>query len=124
MNENEPVKLLDEACNLGEKVKLSADPELYGAWNEVSLKLLRSLLGQASEHFLSFRFPGGGAAASSRDERIRNTIEVKVNILQEVRQQLANESLTPDLAWAASRDEMKSCLAEFHGKLGSTEQAN
>ena len=124
MNEIEPTQLLIEAQTLGEKIKVSADVDLYGEWNNLCLKLLRALFGQASEPFLGFRFPGGGAGASSRDERIRNTIDLKLGILRDSQQELESGSLRPDLGWTGNAEEIQSVLAEFHDKLSAAEQAN
>lgn len=92
---------------VGEKLLVNIDYEQYDRWNDGSLKVLDYIFGTPSEPYMSFRFPGGGEAANSRESRVKNSISQKLKVLGFVRQDLADQELKPKFGWTRSQDEIE-----------------
>ncbi len=112
MQENErAIAKVDRLCRLGEQLLANIDFELYDRWNDGALKVLDLIFGQSSEAYMSFRFPGGGEAADSRESRVKNSISQKLKVLNFVQQDIADEELKPKFGWTQSDDEIEVELA-------------
>ena len=91
MNESEQaIAKVDRLCKLGEKLLGEVDYDLYDRWNDGALKVLDLIFGQSSEPYMSFRFPGGGEAADSRESRVKSAISQKLKVLGFVQQDIAD----------------------------------
>ncbi len=125
MPETNPTDLLNETIRMGEQIHASADDETYGAWNDSVLKLLRVLFGPSSEHFLNFRFPGGAAGSTDaeaspeerKNQRIRNAIERKLNILQDLKSDLTQDKVAASIGWSHSAESLTSMLDELRAQI-------
>ena len=112
MLENEQaIQKVDRLVRVGEKLLVQVDYDLYDKWNDSSLKVLDLIFGQPSEPYMSFRFPGGGEAADSRESRVKNSISQKLKVLSFVQQDIAEEGLKPKLGWMLSDEEIEKELA-------------
>ncbi len=86
---------------------MDLDYEAYDRWNDGSLKILDFIFGTPSEPYMSFRFPGGGEAATSRESRVKNSISQKLKVLEFVRQDLTDRELKPKFGWTRSQAEIE-----------------
>ena len=112
MLENEQaIQKVDRLVRIGEKLLVQVDYDLYDKWNDSALKVLDLIFGQSSEPYMSFRFPGGGEAADSRESRVKNSISQKLKVLSFVQQDIADEGLKPKLGWMRSSEEIEKELA-------------
>lgn len=108
MNESEQaIAKVDRLCKLGEKLLGEVDYDLYDRWNDGALKVLDLIFGQSSEPYMSFRFPGGGEAADSRESRVKSAISQKLKVLGFVQQDIADEELKPKFGWTQSDPEIE-----------------
>lgn len=105
------IEKVDRLKSVGEKLLQELDYDLYDRWNEGSLKVLDFIFGAASEPYMSFRFPGGGEAATSRESRVRGSIAQKLKVLEFVQQDLADQELKPKFGWTRSKDAIDKELA-------------
>lgn len=104
---------VDRLCKIGERLLNELDYDLYDQWNESALRILDLIFGQSSEPFMSFRFPGGGEAADSRETRVKNSISQKLKVLSFVQKDLADSDLQPKLGWAQSDSEIEKELSRL-----------
>ena len=112
MLENErAISKVDRLVRVGEKLLVDVDYELYDRWNDSALRVLDLIFGQPSEPYMSFRFPGGGEAADSRESRVKNSISQKLKVLSFVQQDIADEGLKPKFGWMRSDEEIEKELA-------------
>lgn len=102
---------VDRLVRVGEKLLQQVDYDLYERWNDGSLRVLDLIFGQSSEPYMSFRFPGGGEAADSRESRVKNSISQKLKVLSFVQKDMADESLKPKFGWTRSDAEIEKELA-------------
>lgn len=96
---------------VGERLLTNLDYEHYDRWNDGSLRVLDFIFGTPSEPYMSFRFPGGGEAANSRESRVKNSINQKLKVLDFVRKDLADRELKPKFGWTRSQDEIEKELS-------------
>lgn len=87
------------------------DYEQYDRWNQAALRVLDLIFGQPSEPYMSFKFPGGGEAANSREGRVKNSISQKLKVLAFVQEDMAGGSLKPKLGWTNLSDEIEKALS-------------
>ena len=97
--------------NVGESLLQQLDYDLYDKWNSSTLRVLDLIFGQPSEPYMSFKFPGGGEAANSREGRVKNSISQKLKVLQFVQEDMESETLRPKLGWTNSADEIDKALS-------------
>lgn len=102
---------VDRLYRLGEKLLGDIDFNLYDRWNDGALKVLDLIFGQSSEPYMSFRFPGGGEAADSRESRVKSAISQKLKVLSFVQKDIADEELKPKFGWTQSDEEIEKELA-------------
>lgn len=119
-----PLEIINETIAVGNAVHAAADEDAYGLWNDAVLKVLNVLFGQSSEQFLSFRFPSGRQGASSKEERIRNTIASKLEILDDVKQDLEAEKVDANIGWSHSAESLSEALDEVRKSLPSPDPAS
>ena len=60
---------------------------------------------------MSFKFPGGGEAANTREGRVKNSISQKLKVLATVQKELSDNSLRPKLGWANSSEDIEKTLS-------------
>jgi hypothetical protein len=112
MLENErAIAKVDRLVRVGEKLLNQVDYDLYDRWNDGALRVLDLIFGQPSEPYMSFRFPGGGEAADSRESRVKNAISQKLKVLSFVQKDMAEEDLKPKFGWTRSDEEIEKELA-------------
>jgi len=97
--------------NFGENLLVDLDYDLYDRWNAVSLQVLDLIFGQPSDPYMSFKFPGGGEAANSREGRVKNSITQKLKVLDFVQQDMESKELKPKFGWTNSSKEIDEALA-------------
>lgn len=108
MQENErAIAKVDRLYRLGEQLLQNVDYDHYDRWNDGSLRILDLIFGQSSEPYMSFRFPGGGEAADSRESRVKSSITQKLKVLSFVQKDIADEELKPKFGWTQSDDEIE-----------------
>lgn len=96
--------------SVGEELLQELDYARYDRWNEGTLRVLDLIFGQPSEPYMSFKFPGGGEAANSREGRVKNAISQKLKVLGHVQEDLASKALRPKFGWANSSEEIEKAL--------------
>ncbi len=108
MQENErAIAKVDRLYRIGEQLLQNVDFDRYDRWNDGALRILDLIFGQSSEPYMSFRFPGGGEAADSRESRVKNSITQKLKVLSFVQQDIADEELKPKFGWTQSDEEIE-----------------
>lgn len=95
----------------GEELLSDLDYDRYDRWNECTLHVLDLIFGQPTEPYMSFKFPGGGEAANSREGRVKNSISQKLKVLANVQSDLASEELRPKFGWANYAQEIEDTLS-------------
>ena len=95
---------------IGEELMHELNYERYDLWNESTLRILDLIFGQPSDPYMSFKFPGGGEAANSREGRVKNAITQKLKVLAEVQDELDDNSLRPKFGWGNSADEIEKAI--------------
>ena len=100
---------------IGERLLENVDFDEYDRWNAGTLRVLDLLFGQSSEPYMSFRFPGGGGSADSRESRVKNAISQKLKILNIVQSDLAGQDLRPKFGWNNSETEIDKTLSGIEG---------
>jgi len=60
---------------------------------------------------MSFKFPGGGEAANSREGRVKNSLSQKLKVLSSVQDDMAKEVLRPKFGWQNSHEEIEKALS-------------
>ena len=95
---------------IGQALLENLDYDRYDRWNRNSLRILDLIFGQPSEPYMSFKFPGGGEAANSREGRVKNSISQKLKVLSFVQEDMASESLRPKLGWTNSTEDIEKAL--------------
>lgn len=108
---NNAIDSVDRLVHIGEALLEKIDYDRYDRWNDGVLKVLELIFGQSSEPYMSFRFPGGGGAADSRESRVRNAIVQKIKVLQFVKEDLDQQALKPKFGWYQSNQEISDELA-------------
>lgn len=106
-------QIVGRLTDIGENLLQELDYDRYDRWNESCLRVLDLIFGQPSEPYMSFKFPGGGEAANSREGRVKNSISQKLKVLKFVQDDLADDSLKPKFGWANSSDEIEKALEEI-----------
>ena len=96
---------------IGERLLKNVDFDEYERWNAGTLRVFDLLFGQSSEPYMSFRFPGGGGSADSRESRVKNAIGQKLKVLNVVQQDLAGNVLRPKFGWNNSESEIDRALS-------------
>jgi hypothetical protein len=104
-------QIVGRLVDTGEELLENLDYERYDRWNVGALQVLDLIFGQPSEPFMSFKFPGGGEAANSREGRVKNSITQKLKVLSFVQKDLADGSLRPKLGWGNSSEEIEKSLS-------------
>jgi hypothetical protein len=97
--------------SVGEELLQDLDYERYDQWNVGSLRVLDLIFGQPSDPYMSFKFPGGGDAANSREGRVKNSISQKLKVLSHVQEDLASRDLRPKFGWMNSCEEIDKALS-------------
>ena len=97
--------------NVGESLLDQLDYDRYDRWNVVTLRVLDLIFGQPSEPYMSFKFPGGGEAANSREGRVKNSITQKLKVLSGVQEDMTTEALRPKFGWQNSYEEIEKALS-------------
>lgn len=103
-------QIVTRLTDIGERLLEELDYDRYDRWNEASLRVLDLIFGQPSDPYMSFKFPGGGEAANSREGRVKNSITQKLKVLSIVQDELGDSSLRPKLGWANSSEEIEAAL--------------
>lgn len=105
------IAIVNRLTKVGERLLAEVDYDLYERWNDGALRVLDLIFGQPSEPYMSFRFPGGGEAADSRESRVKSSISQKLKVLSFVQDDIAEEGLKPKFGWARSDEEIEKELA-------------
>lgn len=105
------IEKVDRLARVGERLLASVDYDLYDRWNDGTLRVLDLIFGQPSEPYMSFRFPGGGEAADSRESRVKSAISQKLKVLNFVQKDMVEEELKPKFGWTRSDQEIERELA-------------
>ncbi len=113
LDQDGAIAKVDRLYKVGENLLNDLDYDLYDQWNESTLRILDLIFGQSSEPFMSFRFPGGGEAADSRETRVKNSISQKLKVLSFVQKDLTDSDLKPKLGWAQSDSEIEKELSRL-----------
>lgn len=103
-------QIVDRLTEIGDNLLEDLDYDRYDRWNEASLRILDLIFGQPSDPYMSFKFPGGGEAANSREGRVKNSITQKLKVLHSVQSELSDNSLRPKLGWGNSSEEIEEAL--------------
>lgn len=103
-------QIVTRLTDIGEQLLEELDYDRYDRWNEASLRVLDLIFGQPSDPYMSFKFPGGGEAANSREGRVKNSITQKLKVLSIVQDELGDNSLRPKFGWANSSEEIEAAL--------------
>lgn len=101
------IEKVGRLAQIGERLLAEIDYDLYERWNDGSLRVLDRIFGQSSEPYMSFRFPGGGEAADSRETRVKNSISQKLKVLKFVQDDLSQEELKPKFGWTQSESDIE-----------------
>lgn len=96
--------------DVGESLLDELDYDRYDRWNESTLRILDLIFGQPSEPYMSFKFPGGGQAANSREGRVKNSIMQKLKVLSHVQDDMDDKSLRPKFGWTNSSEEIEKAI--------------
>lgn len=113
METQDATQFVEKLVETGENLLVELDYDRYDRWNEGCLNILDLIFGQASEPYMSFKFPGGGEAASTREGRVKNSIGQKLKVLAFVQEDLADDSLKPKLGWSNATDEIEKALSDI-----------
>lgn len=105
------IAIVHRLVEVGEALLSEVDYDLYDCWNDSALRVLDLIFGQPSEPYMSFRFPGGGEAADSRETRVKNSISQKLKVLNFVQKDMAAGELKPKFGWTRSEEEIEKELA-------------
>lgn len=110
MDTQTAAEIVGQLEKIGQDLMVDLDYDRYDQWNRSSLKVLDLIFGQPSEPYMSFKFPGGGEAANSREGRVKNSISQKLKVLSFVQEDMASESLRPKLGWTNSSGDIEKAL--------------
>jgi hypothetical protein len=105
---SDKVSLLED---VGKSLLENLDYERYDRWNKSTLRILDLIFGQPSEPYMSFKFPGGGEAANSREGRVKNSISQKLKVLGHVQEDMISKALRPKFGWLNSVEEIEKALS-------------
>jgi hypothetical protein len=104
-------QIVGRLVDTGEELLENLDYDRYDRWNVGVLRVLDLIFGQPSDPYMSFKFPGGGEAANTREGRVKNSISQKLKVLSTVQDELADGSLRAKLGWANSAEEIEKTLS-------------
>ena len=99
---------------MGNELLENLDYERYDLWNQGALRVLDLIFGQPSEPYMSFKFPGGGEAANSREGRVKNSITQKLKVLAFVQTDMEDKSLRPKFGWTNSSEEIEKAIQSLN----------
>ena len=111
MDTETATQIVGRLVETAEELLENLDYDRYDRWNEGALVVLDLIFGQPSDPYMSFKFPGGGEAANSREGRVKNSISQKLKVLNTVQEEVADRSLRPKLGWANSSEEIEKALS-------------